>query len=112
MSLSALLIALGANVVGVTPAQSERPSFLELAPSILAAERSVISPQTVSSLPPQAAGERSDVPVISYPEASTRPDLAVYLGNRRSGPQLELGALGGGRADAPSLVHVGFGFDF
>jgi hypothetical protein len=112
MSLAALLVALGANIIGVTPAQSERPGFLELAPSVLAAERSVISPQTAPSLPLQTAGERSDIPVVSYPVSSARPDLAVYLGNRRSGPQLELGALGGGRADAPSLVHVGFGFDF
>ncbi|MBC2653701.1 hypothetical protein H7F50_18955 [Novosphingobium flavum] len=46
------------------------------------------------------------------PDETTNPDLAVLVGNRHQGGQFEMGALGGGRADAPGLVHVGLGFDF
>lgn len=44
------------------------------------------------------------------PAGST--DLALYLGRRDHGAQLEFGALGGGRSDAPGLIHVGIGWDF
>ena len=44
------------------------------------------------------------------PSGST--DLALYVGQREHGAQFEFGALGGGRSDAPGLVHVGIGWDF
>lgn len=46
------------------------------------------------------------------PDETTNSDLAVLVGSRHQGGQFEMGALGGGRADAPGLVHVGLGFDF
>ena len=57
---------------------------------------------------PATARYRLDSPY--GPAEST--DLALYVGRRDHGAQFELGALGGGRSDAPGLVHVGIGWDF
>lgn len=44
---------------------------------------------------------------------SFKPDeLLVTYSERHTGARFELGALGGGRADAPGLVHVGLGLRF
>lgn len=49
---------------------------------------------------------------LESPDAGGSTDLALYVGRRDHGAQFELGALGGGRSDAPGLLHVGIGWDF
>jgi hypothetical protein len=44
--------------------------------------------------------------------AEQRPELVLIAHDRASGAELELGALGGGRAEAPSLLHVGLNIGF
>lgn len=60
---------------------------------------------TVSPIPAVARARAIDAP-------GPPPDLAFLIGQRRGGAQVEIGALGGGRADAPGLVHLGVGLDF
>lgn len=62
----------------------------------------------VMTVSPAAAPDR---PRASH-EPGPGPELAVLIGQRRGGAQVEIGALGGGRADAPGLVHLGVGIDF
>lgn len=67
----------------------------------------------VTTLPaagPDEAAARYRLLPPDGPDSST--DLALYVGRRDHGAQFEVGALGGGRSDAPGLVHVGIGWDF
>jgi hypothetical protein len=111
MSFGALLTALGASVVGGMPVPSERADFLELSSSALATESSVMNSRSAATRPDKG-NDRSDARTLSPPASSPLPDIALYLGNPRSGPELELGALGGGRLQTPGLVHLGFGMNF
>ncbi|MEO7248067.1 MAG: hypothetical protein ABIW31_06395 [Novosphingobium sp.] len=57
----------------------------------------------------RSVGDRS---VMAAPTAENPPELVVRFAPRTSRARIELGALGGGRADAPGLVHVGLGMNF
>jgi hypothetical protein len=41
-----------------------------------------------------------------------RPELVLITRDRSSGAELEFGAMGGGRAEAPPLLHVGLNLGF
>ena len=112
MSLGSLLAVVAAIVTSVIPPQSETSHSLALSALDLAAENSIMALHVGPMIGQVVATRQPDSPVTSRFDAPPRPELVVYVGNRRSGPQLELGAMGGGRADAPSLVHLGFGFNF
>jgi hypothetical protein len=66
---------------------------------------------TRAKLSPMISAQEGSEPKLTAPDES-RPELVWLAGNRHHGAQVEIGALGGGREDAPSLVHVGIGFDF
>ena len=51
-------------------------------------------------------------PEIAAPTVSPVRELLLTYSDRKSRARIELGALGGGRADAPGLVHVGLGMNF
>jgi hypothetical protein len=108
MSLGGLLTVVGAATIAGAPAPPERYDFPDLSVLALRSQAAMLPP--VLPIHPDDAGEPPHGPI--WPARSPPLELVVYVGDRRSGPQLELGALGGGRADAPGLVHVGFGFDF
>ena len=112
MSLGSLLTVVAAIVTSMTPVQSGTSHYLALSAPDFAAESSIMASHVVSMIGPVAAAKQPDSPLAPAVDATSRPELVLYVGNRHSGPQLEVGALGGGRADAPSLVHVGVGFDF
>jgi hypothetical protein len=108
MSLGGLLTVLGAATIAGAPAPPERYDFLDLSGLTLTPQATMLQP--VLPIHWDDAGEPPRGQL--WPARSSPLELVVYVGDRRCGPQLELGALGGGRADAPGLVHVGFGFDF
>ena len=112
MSLGALLALLGANAAGMTPVQLERSGFDEGFPSPLAAESSIATKNRASSDQRDATDEQADLPAMAPPDVAPPQQLVMRVGDRRTGPELELGALGRGRARIFSLVRVGFGFDF
>jgi hypothetical protein len=70
--------------------------------------------RTVTSTVPRQQDRRREygLPRRDTDESWHSLDLALNTGSRHRSAELELGALGGGRADAPALVHVGVGFDF
>lgn len=104
MSLGAITI-LAANLLPL-PAGSVG-HVLKLRPDDLATERAVIM-RLPAQLPRTPA--RDEAAKLTAP-TDPRPELALFAGDRLRG-QVEIGALGGGRGDAPSLLHVGVGFDF
>lgn len=106
MSLPAAAIMLVTNVL--PPTHVSPVAMLQMRPEDIAAERALI--MNVASTP--APGVSTDrQPRLVAPE-DQRPDLVLLAGDRRHGAQVEFGALGGGRDDAPGLLHVGVGFDF
>lgn len=111
MSLAALIFAVGANAIGAIPVPLDRPGFLELPAPTIRATGPVEPAGSIPSAQKDTADEQSEYPQIPEPDASQRPDLVVHLGDRRTWPQLELGALGGG-TQGFQLLHVGLGFDF
>ena len=108
MSLAALLAVLGADIIGVSPVPAERPDFPRASVQAVAAE------SVIDALPAGPAAWRGspEYPTNLHYQALPSPDMVLRLGNRRKGPELELGAFGGGRARAAGLVHVFIGFDF
>jgi hypothetical protein len=112
MSFAAMLFAMGANAMAAISVTPVHQGFLEMSSSVIAAESSMMTHHPVSSMHQVPTDDRPDHAITAPPDTPSSLDLAIYVGDRRSGPQLELGALGGGRADAPGLVHVGFGLDF
>jgi hypothetical protein len=111
MSIPALVVVLGASVVTGRPDQSDRMPFLELSSSVLATETSVMTTRA-PAIHREATRNSPEVPINLPAGMSPRPDLAVYLGDPQTGPELELGALGGGQVHTSGVVHVGFGMDF
>jgi len=61
---------------------------------------------------PSAPVSRPAIGHPAQPAEQARPDLAFYAGDRTRSAQFEVGVLGGGRSDAPALLHVGVGLDF
>jgi hypothetical protein len=110
MSIGLLLTVLAANAAATASRQPGQTGYVQLSSAALAAESTAMS-QYNPTLLHAVSDDRPDHPAGRDPDVRTSVDLAVYVGNRHSA-QLELGVLGGGRADAPSLAHVGFGFDF
>ena len=49
---------------------------------------------------------------LTAPEPDKPAELLASHTDKSSRTTIEIGALGGGRADAPSLVHVGLGWTF
>jgi hypothetical protein len=111
MSLGSLLTALAASLGGVILAQPHDSTFVELPAPVLTAESAVMTKRAEPPAPP-AAAQNPGYPVVPPPEAASPPDLAMYVGDRQTGPQLELGAFGGGKVNARGLVHLGLGMDF
>jgi hypothetical protein len=114
MSFAVLLMVVGANAAATTTTliAPDHEIFLEMSLPAIAAENSTLTRHGVATTGQASTDRPPDQTIAAYPDRHSSLDLAIYVGDRHSGPQLELGALGGGRADAPSLVHVGFGFDF
>lgn len=54
----------------------------------------------------------SSRPSLPEPTRTTQRDLSVTLADRNDRARIEIGALGGGRREAPALFHVGLGLDF
>ena len=98
MSLGLAVVLWAANLAPVAPLPPMAP--MDLTRSDLARTDAVL--RGIPRLPHQRPA----------PDETAKPDLAVLLGTRHQGGQFEMGALGGGRADAPGLVHIGLGFDF
>jgi hypothetical protein len=111
MSLGSLLTALAASLGGAILAQPHSSTFVELPAPVLTAESEVMTKRAESPAP-QPAAQDPAYPVVLPPDAAPPPDLAMYVGDRQTGPQLELGAFGGGKVNARGLVHVGLGMDF
>jgi len=105
----ALLIWMLAPQVG--HAGAARPVALRLSRQELAAEVATFSRGRFALRDPARATALPVPARVASAYDGAPPDLAFKAGNRRMA-QIELGALGGGRADAPGLVHVGVGFDF
>lgn len=105
MSIAAVTI-LAVNLLSIPVAPGG--SMLNLGPDDLARERAVM---IHLAMVPQPRTKADEIARLVVP-ADTRPDLALYAGSRQSGGQIEIGALGGGRDDAPGLLHVGIGLDF
>lgn len=87
------------------------PAVRPLAVSAADLARTDAALRHAAVLPLPAAGPPHDMQRLAV-AASAPADLALLLGDRSRGGQLEMGALGGGRADAPGLIHVGVGIDF
>jgi hypothetical protein len=111
MPLGSLLTALAATLGEAILAPPQTSTFIELPAPVLTAESAVMTKRTAPPARPTAVQD-PDYPVVSPPNAEPPPDLAMYVGDRQTGPQLELGAFGGGKVSARGLVHVGFGMDF
>ncbi|MBC2664153.1 hypothetical protein H7F51_01330 [Novosphingobium flavum] len=108
MSIGLLLGMLAPHLLAAEVAHAHAPVRIELSPAEFARERTALAQP--APLRVKAAADR--FPLLDDATYETPlPDLALKAGSRR-GTEVELGALGGGRADAPSLVHVGVGFDF
>jgi hypothetical protein len=102
MPYSAMLVAATAKAT-ITASMA----LFQLPSPDIAAENSVMAHHAGSTAAVQTPKAREFV--VGAPETI---DVAMYLGNRNAGAQVEIGALGGGRPDAPGLVHIGVGFDF
>lgn len=105
MSFPAAMTMLVTNVIPL--AQSYPLHVLPMRPDDIAATQALMSRKSAPKINLQASRE---LKFVERDEA--RPELVLTAGNRRRGGQVEIGALGGGREDAPSLLHVGVGFDF
>ena len=107
MSLGLAVVLWAANLAPVAPLPPVAP--MDLTRSDLARTDAVL--RGIPASHPDIA-----VPRLPHqrpaPDETAKPDLAVLLGTRHQGGQFEMGALGGGRADEPGLVHIGLGFDF
>jgi hypothetical protein len=112
MSFAVLLTVLGANAATTTSVTPDHQTFLEMSSPAIAQENLTMMRGAVATTGQAPIDGPPGQTIARQPDPHSSLDLAIYVGDRHSGPQLELGALGGGRADAPSLVHVGFGFDF
>jgi len=112
MSFALLIWMLAPQVVHAEAARAARPVAIPLSRQELAAEVAAFSRGRFAGREPaRAEAVRAPASAASPAYDGTVPDLALKAGSRRMA-QIELGALGGGRADAPGLVHVGVGFDF
>lgn len=107
MPYSPMLVAAAAKAT-ITASMA----FLQLPSPDIVAESSVMAHHAGSSTPAVQTSKDAERPVDVQPDAPETVDVAMYFGSRHAGAQVELGALGGGRPDAPGLVHVGVGFDF
>lgn len=107
MPLGLAVVLWAANLAAVDPRPPGAP--MDLTRSDLARTDAVL--RGIPASHPDIGGLRPPRQRLT-PDETTNPDLAVLVGNRRQGGQFEMGVLGGGRADAPGLVHVGLGFDF
>lgn len=85
------------------------PGTLQLSAADLARTSRILQ-----ALPDPRATPARDFPARerSARDREAPTDLALLFGSRSRGAQVEMGALGGGRADAPGLVHIGVGLDF
>ena len=108
MSLAALVSVLGAKIIGVVSDPFDCPDCS------LASLPAVSAESQIDALPAASRARRAspDYPNSLHYEAMPAPDMVLRLGNRRAGPELEIGAFGGGRARAAGFVHVVVGFDF
>lgn len=106
MSLPALMTMLIANVIPL-PSPSHSQSVQMRSDDVAAVQALMTRTKAVSVIGTRAAPD----PKMIAPEES-RPELVLLAGDRHHGAQVEIGALGGGREDAPGLLHVGVGFDF
>ena len=107
MSLAGLLALTFAGLPGPLPHPDGAPPTAPFLPAVPGAENPMGPPD---GLRPSSIGSSLARPAVQPSPDHT--DLALLIGEPGRGPQFELGALGGGRSDAPGLVHVGVRFGF
>ena len=95
--------------LGPTATSPATPSVL-LSPADLAQTSSIMNRAPAHAAEPPLEPHPS--PLRDSPAASAPDDFALLFGDPRDGGQVVLGALGGGRADAPGLIHVSLALDF
>lgn len=99
-------------LLGPIPAWAQSDSLIALSDSDVATTNQAM---TAGSWPHGKQGSeavRSSKPLITAPLTAEFTELLVSYSDRKSRTRLEFGALGGGRSDAPGLVHVGLGMNF
>ena len=109
--ISSIGVLLGLMLNPVTATASET-NPLGLNAQDMAATSQAMTPRELPMLSTSgrpATGTHLKLPTPPLPQPS---ELLVTYSERRTGAKLEMGALGGGRADAPGLVHVGLAMNF
>lgn len=94
------------------PAWGQSDSLMSLSDSDLATANQAMIAATGPQETQSRATVRSSKPLMAAPHTTEFTELLVSYSDRKSRTRFELGALGGGRADAPGLVHVGLGMNF
>lgn len=99
-------------LLGPLPAWAQSDGLMTLSDSEVASTNQAMIAVARAQGKQGKAANRSSKPMIAAPHTAEFKELLVSYSDRKSRTRIELGALGGGRADAPGLVHVGVGMNF
>ncbi len=99
-------------LLGPLPAFAQTDGLMTLSDNDVATTNQAMATVGATHGNPGRAAVRSSKPLIAAPRTAEFTELLVSYSDRKSHTRFELGALGGGRADAPGLVHVGLGMNF
>ena len=95
--------------LGASPAPPAVPA-VTLSAADLAQTSSIMNRAAAQDAGPPPGPDRAPLPEPA--EADAPDDFALLIGDPQDGGQFEMGALGGGRADAPGLFHVSVALAF
>lgn len=105
-------IIAAASLIGGAPLSMQAPAWIDLSPSDMIAESAAVAGTAPTHRPLAASTGRFTRAALTPPTAEQALSLMISYAPRKTRARFELGALGGGRVDAPGLVHLDLGMNF